>query len=754
MTIKTLHITSFGGLNDCTIELSDGVNIIGGENESGKTSAAMFIKFIFYGLSSKTLKADGASERTRFVNRDTMTASGYIEATSDDGGEYRIERSLVLGSGSPREKIRIINENTGDIVTGEEPGEYFFGVPEAVFVGTAFVGQNKSVKPDISGEGASKGSVENLLTSADENVDIKRAVKRLDEVRRELAHKNGSGGEISNLKDRCAALKKERDDTAARAADILSATASVNDIKQKIDEYSRTEEKQKKIFSSLRKINLKNKFDEYDKTVNAITDLTESVKMIDSSPFGGDFGDSLASAGTALCEYDEKKREYDEKMPTFPESDDVPDEPDVDEVTKEAERLDKKARALFVLGIVSLVLGIAALGTAVGMYMLTVGNYLIPFAVAVVLAPIGIMFLVLRSSAAKKLVGFLDGWRADSLEDLPNAVDAKIAAIRVLRDRVDEKLKLEDDLGEAENRKNAAVAVIGRLALSVGMQMNGDADVTKTFAALGEMLAEAKKERAELLRKADKNRGRLEVLAEQLDGTDRTEAMNAALAVLETDEGKIAVKMTADDIKELEKQRDFTHNALQSAEKRKESLDERLSELGKLSRSPDELSTSISALEEKITELSLRRDAVETAQNALERAGEAMRADVIPKLGRKASEYVKSATGRYSKMTVDGSFACALGNEDEYKTAELFSRGTADLVYIALRVALADEVFHADRPTVVFDESFAHVDSERLENTLKMLADGDGQYIIFTCRTEEADAAQKLGGNVTKLFAK
>ena len=46
MYIKKMHIISFGTLTDRDIELSPGLNVIEGPNESGKTSAAMFIKFL------------------------------------------------------------------------------------------------------------------------------------------------------------------------------------------------------------------------------------------------------------------------------------------------------------------------------------------------------------------------------------------------------------------------------------------------------------------------------------------------------------------------------------------------------------------------------------------------------------------------------------------------------------------------------------------------------------------------------------
>ena len=53
MIIKQIHIDAFGKLSDTDISLTDGLNIIEGKNESGKSTLGAFIKFIFYGLDSK-----------------------------------------------------------------------------------------------------------------------------------------------------------------------------------------------------------------------------------------------------------------------------------------------------------------------------------------------------------------------------------------------------------------------------------------------------------------------------------------------------------------------------------------------------------------------------------------------------------------------------------------------------------------------------------------------------------------------------
>ena len=159
----------------------------------------------------------------------------------------------------------------------------------------------------------------------------------------------------------------------------------------------------------------------------------------------------------------------------------------------------------------------------------------------------------------------------------------------------------------------------------------------------------------------------------------------------------------------------------------------------------------INSLDERIEELSLRRDACELAQDALLHAGEAMRSGVIPRISEKASRIISDCTGKYSRLTVDSAFSCGLGEGDDVKTSEFFSRGTGDLAYIALRIALAEEVFRAEAPTLIFDESFAHVDSGRIKNVLRMLSSGDGQQIVFTCRSEEAEAARALECSVITL---
>ena len=97
MIITTIHIDRFGGLSDLTLRPEAGVNVFFGPNESGKSTAAGFIKFIFYGLPSRD--KTGNPERSRALDPSTGSAAGWMNVLTDTGKRYRIERTVFPGEG-------------------------------------------------------------------------------------------------------------------------------------------------------------------------------------------------------------------------------------------------------------------------------------------------------------------------------------------------------------------------------------------------------------------------------------------------------------------------------------------------------------------------------------------------------------------------------------------------------------------------------------------------------------------------------
>ena len=50
MKIVNIHIDEFGSINNRSFNFDDTLTIIRGDNESGKSTLALFIKFALYGL--------------------------------------------------------------------------------------------------------------------------------------------------------------------------------------------------------------------------------------------------------------------------------------------------------------------------------------------------------------------------------------------------------------------------------------------------------------------------------------------------------------------------------------------------------------------------------------------------------------------------------------------------------------------------------------------------------------------------------
>ena len=122
MIIEKITIGHFGGVKEFECDFTDGINLIEGRNEAGKTTISTCIKFMFYGLSGKA-KGGGLSERRKYQSWDTDSADGSIEF-SHKGGRYRIERSLIPSARAQgKETVRIIDLATNtECLQGVNPG--------------------------------------------------------------------------------------------------------------------------------------------------------------------------------------------------------------------------------------------------------------------------------------------------------------------------------------------------------------------------------------------------------------------------------------------------------------------------------------------------------------------------------------------------------------------------------------------------------------------------------------------------------
>ena len=223
MYIENIKIGSFGKLSGREFVLKEGVNVIEGNNESGKTTLSEFIKFIFYGLSNKGSEKE-LSERKRHISWNTNQAYGSLVLNTKNG-RYRIERSIIPHGQSYKDEVTVVDLSTNAILPIKNVGEHFLGIPEDVFTRTVYIRQADGAY--FNGESIGQ-AVENIFYSADESVNTDKALKKLDEARTPLRHKKNTGrGILVQLEQERDALSMRLDEARAANEQILLTESSL-----------------------------------------------------------------------------------------------------------------------------------------------------------------------------------------------------------------------------------------------------------------------------------------------------------------------------------------------------------------------------------------------------------------------------------------------------------------------------------------------------------------------------------------------
>lgn len=140
MKIRKIEIGNFGKFTNYKIDFNDGINIIYGNNEDGKSTIMAFIKMMFYGASGKSLDLS-KNIRRKYAPWNGDKMSGLIEF-EHNGIDYRVEK--VFGASNASDKVNLWNITTGEkekISSGTDIGQRFFGIGSAAFEKSVFIGK-------------------------------------------------------------------------------------------------------------------------------------------------------------------------------------------------------------------------------------------------------------------------------------------------------------------------------------------------------------------------------------------------------------------------------------------------------------------------------------------------------------------------------------------------------------------------------------------------------------------------------------
>lgn len=184
MRFLDLHIRGFGKFHDTSIDFEDGLNIVYGMNEAGKSTVHTFIRSMLFGLERK---------RGRGARTDTLSlyepweGDGAYEGTlrlESDGEIFRIERTFN------KKNITIFNETTGLEVTDAKAtlDRILGGISETTYNNTISISQLKSAT-DEGMIGELRNYIANMNTSGNMSLNITRALQHLKQEKKSLNSK-------------------------------------------------------------------------------------------------------------------------------------------------------------------------------------------------------------------------------------------------------------------------------------------------------------------------------------------------------------------------------------------------------------------------------------------------------------------------------------------------------------------------------------------------------------------------------------
>ena len=153
------------------------------------------------------------------------------------------------------------------------------------------------------------------------------------------------------------------------------------------------------------------------------------------------------------------------------------------------------------------------------------------------------------------------------------------------------------------------------------------------------------------------------------------------------------------------------------------------------------LTQQLSAVQTRIDRLEDTYQGLTLALQTLTAASGELQRRFAPRIAQRAQSLFAKLTGnRYDRLqlTQDLSLHAGASGEDTLRSALWRSDGTVDQLYLALRLAVAEELM--PNAPLVLDDALVRFDDDRLALALEILAESaeDRQILLFSCQQRES----------------
>lgn len=243
MKIKYLKVNGFGKLSQKEMQLDDGINVIYGKNETGKSTLLKFISAMFYG-ASKNKNGKAISDFDKYKPWKTEEFSGKMEYELDNGQTFEVYREFK------KKNPLIYNSEKQDISKtfkeDKSSGISFFmeqtGIDEQTYYNTAIIEQS-GVALKAADQTNIIQKIGNMVSTGDDNVSYKKSLAQISKMQLEKVGTERSiqkpinivNKKIAELTEEKEKIEKLRDENLSKKQEIEELKKELKNEEQKLD---------------------------------------------------------------------------------------------------------------------------------------------------------------------------------------------------------------------------------------------------------------------------------------------------------------------------------------------------------------------------------------------------------------------------------------------------------------------------------------------------------------------------------------
>ena len=251
MIIKNIKINNFGKLENKEIEFNKKLNLIYGENESGKTTILKFIQSMFYG-ASKNKNGKNITDYEKYKSWNNGEYSGKIKYTLDNGENYEVFREF------DKKNPKIYNEKLEDIsknfnIDKTKGNQFFYDqtkVDEELFLST-IVAEQREVELDEKKQNVLLQKITNIVGTGEDNTSFNKTINKLNKkLLEEVGTERSSDRPINNAENRIKEIENEKEEILIYA----DKKYSIEEENKRIIEEINKSENELEIIKNIKKI--------------------------------------------------------------------------------------------------------------------------------------------------------------------------------------------------------------------------------------------------------------------------------------------------------------------------------------------------------------------------------------------------------------------------------------------------------------------------------------------------------------------